>query len=236
MIALFLLFEQQTGPVMPLNAGEVDRFISVLRSTHDLAKALIHTPEITSDPFLKGEAPPLLVAQLYFLEIDALEKAANRTGPLQALASANDFPSLSATQATQQAMVARIFSATGARSTPSACTYLVGYEGPAERTEVWLSHYLESHVPLMTRLPGVREIEVYTRLDWCGFLPWRRVEYMQRNKVVFDDATALAAALNSPIRREMRACYESFPPFSGRTPHHAFATRTVIETPRFRLA
>jgi uncharacterized protein (TIGR02118 family) len=110
----------------------------------------------------------------------------------------------------------------------------VAYEGPAEKMEAWLAHYLDRHVPLMTRLPAVREVEVYTRLDWRTSLPWRQVDYMQRNKVVFDDADALTAALSSPIRREMRACYESFPPFSGATPHHAFATRTIVDTPEFR--
>ena len=43
----------------------------------------------------------------------------------------------------------------------------------------------------MARFPGIRQIEICTRIDWCGFLPWRRVDHMQRNKVVFDSAAAL---------------------------------------------
>jgi hypothetical protein len=54
----------------------------------------------------------------------------------------------------------------------------------------------------MARFPGIRQIEIYTRLDWLGALPWRRVDYMQRNKVVFDSPAALKAALNSPVRHE----------------------------------
>ena len=77
------------------------------------------------------------------------------------------------------------------------------------------------------RFPGIREIEVCTRVDWCGFLPWRRVDYMQRNKVVFDSPAALTAALNSPVREEMRADFKLFPPFSGENAHFPVATREI---------
>jgi len=107
------------------------------------------------------------------------------------------------------------------------CTYLVAYEGAAQDLNLWLSHYIAHHPPIMARFPGIREIEIYTRLDWCGFLPGRRVDYMQRNKVVFDDAAALTAALNSPVRHEMRADFKNFPPFTGRNSHYPMATLTI---------
>jgi uncharacterized protein (TIGR02118 family) len=107
------------------------------------------------------------------------------------------------------------------------CTYLVAYEGTAENVPLWLSHYIARHAPIMQRFPGIRELEICTRLDWCGFLPWRRVDYMQRNKVVFDDAAALTAALNSPVRHEMRADFRKFPPFTGGNSHYPMATLTV---------
>jgi hypothetical protein len=85
----------------------------------------------------------------------------------------------------------------------------------------------------MARFPGIRGIEICTRIDWCGFLPWHRVDHMQRNKVVFDSAEALTAALNSPVRHEMRADFHKFPPFQGGSLHHAMATETVAPaTPR----
>ena len=43
----------------------------------------------------------------------------------------------------------------------------------------------------MAEFPGIRELEVYTRLDWVSLLPWTRLNFMQRNKVVFDSADAL---------------------------------------------
>jgi uncharacterized protein (TIGR02118 family) len=110
------------------------------------------------------------------------------------------------------------------------CTYLVAYEGEAADTNVWLSYYIAHHPPIMARFPGIRAIEISTRLDWCGFLPYPRVEFLQRNKVVFDSAEALTAALNSPVRHEMRADFKNFPPFSGGNTHFPMLTRTV--TPR----
>lgn len=79
----------------------------------------------------------------------------------------------------------------------------------------------------MTRFPGIRRVEVCTRIDWCGALPWTRVDHMQRNKVVFDDAAALTAALNSPVRHEMRADFADFPPFTGPVSHFPMTTRVI---------
>ena len=67
------------------------------------------------------------------------------------------------------------------------CTYLVAYEGAAEDLTAWLTHYIADHPPIMARFPGIRQIEIYTCIDWCGGLPWPRVTHMQRNKVVFDN-------------------------------------------------
>jgi hypothetical protein len=53
---------------------------------------------------------------------------------------------------------------------------------------------------------------------------------MQRNKVAFDSPDALKAALNSPVRHEMRADFKSFPAFSGPNMHFAMATRLVGRT------
>jgi hypothetical protein len=79
----------------------------------------------------------------------------------------------------------------------------------------------------MARLPGIRELEIYTRLDWVSALPFGRVSFMQRNKVAFDSADALTQALNSAIRHELRACFRTFPPFTGPNTHHAMASRVL---------
>lgn len=233
MISFFLSFD---GPQTRIGEAELWRFANLLGSLPRLEKALLFTPERARDPYLDDGPPPLLAAQLYFAEIAALEAALGRDGALQALADPGAFPSLGGAQVSQQAMLASVFPVPDPTPRMPAgalpCTYLVAYEGAAQDPELWLAYYLEHHPPLMARLPGVREIEIYTRLDWGGALPFRRVRHLQRNKVVFDDRDALEAALNSPARRAMRADFAKFPPFDGKVTHYALATRRVSRLQR----
>jgi hypothetical protein len=94
----------------------------------------------------------------------------------------------------------------------------------------WNTHYLNHHPDIMQTFPGIQGIEIYTRLDWVGGLPGPRVDFMQRNKVVFADAKALSAALLSPVIHDMRADFHRFPPFSGGNVHHPMATHAARST------
>ena len=143
--------------------------------------------------------------------------------------------------ATQQAMLVRRYPVPDPDIPYAAgrqpCTYLVAYEGAAEDLTAWLTHYIADHPPIMARFPGIRQIEIYTCIDWCGGLPWPRVAHMQRNKVVFDNQAALTAALNSPVRHEMREAFHRFPPFTGPITHfpdgnhHRDAKRRITNMP-----
>jgi len=127
-------------------------------------------------------------------------------------------------------MLARAFPVPDGRGADSAepgCTYLVTYEGAAADQNAWVSHYIASHTAIMARFPGIREVEVCTRVDWCGLLPWPRADAMIRNKVVFDDADALTAALNSPVRHDMRADFQRFPKFAGTVTHYPMRTENL---------
>ncbi len=163
--------------------------------------------------------------QLYFAELSDLEAAGGHVATL----TSGEFPELANADVTQQAMTARAFPVP--EPSQPGCTYLVAYQGEAEDLNAWLGHYLDSHIPTMSRFPGLRELEIYTRLDWVSALPWRRVNFMQRNKVAFDSAEALTAALNSPVRHEMRADFAAFPPFTGPVTHFAMTTRVVHPSP-----
>jgi hypothetical protein len=232
MIAYFLTFRHKANPAARVETAEATCFADIVRATPKLKKALLFTPAHAHDPYLRDQHPPLFAAQLYFADIAALEAALALEGHLQALTSRRDFPALLESEVTQQAMMVRSFPVPEPqfRTAPGdlACTYLVSYEGTAEDLHLWLSHYIAQHAPIMKRFPGIRELEIYTRLDWCGGLKWRRVDYMQRNKVVFDDAASLTAALNSPVRHEMRLDFSKFPPFTGGNTHYPMATRTVL--------
>jgi hypothetical protein len=224
---LFLTFKSDSD----IAADEMAQLTGFLRTTPKLAKALLHTPTSTSDPYVKDRPSPSLVLQLYFAELANLEVSISRSGYLQALSSRNDFPRLAQAEASQQAMLVRPFSVPDpALRTPPGepyCTYLVSYEGEADDLNAWHSHYLQNHTRHMAMFPGIRELEVYTRLDWISAQPWRQLNFMQRNKVAFDSPAALTAALNSPVRHKMRADFRTFPAFSGPNTHFAMTTRHV---------
>ena len=198
---------------------------------------VVHVPVLLDpvDPFLAPDDPPGCVLQLYFEALADLEAATSGASPLLSLFDPAYLPMLSGCDWTQQVMVVRTFPVAAGQAqygkcvsvAQETCTYLVGYEGPADDLSAWLAHYLDSHAPSLTRLPGVRAVEVYTRIDSPSGLPVKRVNDMQRNKVVFDSVEALANSLTSSIRRELRADFSLFPQFRGAAPHYPMLSHTV---------
>jgi hypothetical protein len=215
-------FAQTGAGGTAVTEAELTWLAGTIAPVRGVTEALLFTPGSTHDPYLNDGQPPALAMQVYFDGIGSLEAALAADGPLMALTS------LSGAAFTQQAMLVRSFPVpepTFRGAEP--CTYLVAYEGMAEDLPLWLSHYLTHHAAIMARFPGIRQVEVCTRIDWCGVLPWRRVDHMQRNKVVFDDAEGLTAALNSPVRHEMRADFAKFPAFTGPVSHFPMTTRVI---------
>ena len=190
------------------NAGAASR---VLRELHLGERNLLHTPARARDPYLHDGAPPGLVVQLYFpalpeleAQLPVLEKA---LGP----------------GASCEAMLVRSFPVPLPGN--GRCTYLVAYAGPAEDADAWHAHYLAHHPAIMAELPGIRELEIYTPVQWVSAASgWRRVRSLQRNKVAFDSPQALEAALGSPVRAKMRADFTAFPPYSGNVTHYPMVT------------
>jgi hypothetical protein len=230
--AYFASLYDARQPDLRVSARELARVIEIVKTTPNLRRGLIFTPELTVGRYYPNDGPPPHLAfELYFDRIEHLEDALARDGHLQRLAVPETLPSLAAAEATQQAMIARPFPVPDStfRASPGAtpCSYLVHYPGKAEDLNVWIDYYLRHHPQIMARFPDIREIEVSTRLDWSGFLPWPRVDYMQRNKLVFDSGAALVKALESPVRAQMRADYHKFPPFSGDNVHYPFATLEI---------
>jgi uncharacterized protein (TIGR02118 family) len=178
----------------------------------ELPGALRYTPDRARDPYLDDGAAPQDVTQAYFDTLEALEDAARGLR-----------------EGTAEAMQVHRFDVPEPwkRRPQRWCTYLVAYEGPADDEAAWLSNYLEHHPPLMARLPGIRELEIYTPLEWRCPPQLRRVRHLQRNKVAFDSREALEAALASPVRMEMRADFARFPRYAGRVTHYAMTTERL---------
>ncbi len=199
-------------------APDIAKIEGLIGTIPGLGHALIHTPSTTSDPYLHDGAPPALAVQLYYPSLAALEAASHADSPVAAFGGTP----------TQQAMLVRRFPVPDPDFTgPGRTTYLVTYEGVAEDPFAWLGYYIAHHPPIMARFPGIRQIEIYTRLDWLDELPFPRVAHLQRNKVVFDSPAALTAALNSPVRHDMRADFHKFPPYTGGNTHFPMETREV---------
>ncbi len=215
----FCLFLIARGPTPSAVPATLDPLLAAIPG---LARALVHRPASAHDPYLHDGAPPSLALQLYFSEIAALEAAC--AGPLSALPSL-----LASATVTQQAMLVRPYQVPNpAALPPEHCTYLVAYDGPANDLPAWHAHYLAHHPAIMARFPATRTTEIYTALDTASALPFPRATCMQRNKVVFDSPETLTAALNSPIRHEMRADYAQLPPFTGAVTHFPMQTRQII--------
>lgn len=230
--AYFAFFENVDGSDLAVSDADVAAVADILRATPRLTSAHIYTPEVTEDMYNKTEQPPVLGLQLYFDELIDLEEALGPDGHLQKLAAPDVLTSIKGARATQQAMYVRSFPVdehelrTGEDDLP--CSYVVHYAGPAEDMNVWLHHYVSNHPPVMRTFPGIRQIEVLSRVDWHGFLPWERVNHMQRNRVMFDSPAALQTALQSPARIAMREDFKTFPPFEGGNSHYPMATRIIV--------
>jgi len=217
------------APEREARPPELSRLEAASRDTEGLRRFAIHVPEESDDcdPLSTTDtsARPRCVLQWYFDDLEPLEHALQAGGALHDVVEGASTTGLTFTQ---QAMAVRQF-ATPNPGDPSAraerCTYLVRYEGEAQDFNAWLSHYLAHHPPLMAQLPGIRELEIYTRLDYGSGLDVARATSMQRNKVVFDDAASLAAALASPVRASMKQDFNAFPPYSGATLH--FPMRSI---------
>jgi len=127
-------------------------------------------------------APRLATCTAALLGLEDRVKAAIAAdGHLQGLARPGAFPSLAGATATQQVMHARHFPIAGGGATKSpGCSFLVHYPGPAQDMNAWLSHYIASHPPIMRRFPGIRQIEILSRVDWIDAMPFARVEHAAR--------------------------------------------------------
>ncbi|MBP1849601.1 hypothetical protein [Rhizobium halophytocola] len=232
MFAYIVFYGNQNGTTLAAGPDDLAQLRDIIARTPGLSSGLIFTPETAEDLFNHDGASPPLGVQLHFETLDELETAVGPTGHLQALSSPGVLSGLKGAKVTQQAMVVRPYPVDDPmlRTSEGAlpCSYVVHYPGPAEDINAWLSHYIAGHPPIMRKFPAIRSIEILSRVDWCGGIDAERVAHIQRNRIVFDSAAALEAALQSPVRHEMRADFHTFPPFEGGNFHYPMATETVL--------
>lgn len=93
--------------------------------------------------------------------------------------------------------------------------YLVIYEGTPHDPDEWVRYYLEEHLPLVWRLPGIIGVEVHLGRDTD--------EVFMMTRLLFDDLAQLRAAITSPERLAARRDMDDqlLPRFAGRVRHQA---------------
>jgi hypothetical protein len=171
----------------------------------------------THDPYNKDEGPPLLIAVAEFDTIDALREGA--------FALEQGFAKLPhGTKATMTTMERRFYPvADQATPGPLAApfSYVVRYHRPADDEAAFIAHYVADHPRLEARFPRIRSIMCYFPLGYRASTRFPAADYMLGNEVVFDSIDDFNAAMQSPVRHEMRAHFHSFPKFSGPVTHFA---------------
>lgn len=230
--AFFISFENRPGEARCLPGTAPASIRRVLSSVGGLSRAFIFTPASASDQFADDGVPPPLALQLYFEDLQILEAAVTADGPLRALVGTGLLGEVGEAMVTQQAFYVRSYPVDDPVIRPEAsalpCSYVVHYPGPAADLNHWLGHYVTNHPPIMREFPDIRGIEILSRVDWCGGLPWPRADHMQRNRVLFDSPQALTRALHSPVRIKMSEDFATFPPFEGGNFHFPMATEEVL--------
>ncbi|CAE6784319.1 hypothetical protein R69927_04090 [Paraburkholderia domus] len=225
----YLLTFIHPDPRARIAADDLAAITSITTTIPALSRARLYTPESADDYYTNDGPSPIFAMQLDYESMFDLEAAIAANGHLQSLANAT-LVSLEGCRVEQQAMLRRPFPVADpvARVADGSlpCQFLVHYPGEALDLDEWLNYYLTHHPQIMFDFPGVREIEIFTRIDWLDAMPCTRVHYMQRNKLMFDSAAAITEAMHSPVRHAMREDFESFPSFKGSNIHHPMLART----------
>ena len=224
----FITALNERDPDARVSAAHQERLVEMFQATPELLKAEVYTPAGIATYHDDGPAP-LLALRLEFACIEALEAQVAEGGYLWRLAQSDDWLALQATEVTHQAMLTRTFLPLAkAADESSFCSYLVHYPGAAEDFNAWLAYYVAHHPHIMLDYPNVRQVCVFTRVDWCDSMPWTRVNYMQRNTLTFPSSQSLSEALTSPVRARMREDNARFPAFSGRARHYPMSTTILV--------
>jgi hypothetical protein len=183
-----------------------------------------HPAEGTDDPYNKDDGPPLLIAVAEFASAETLQAAAPRLD-----LSLAGLPL--ATRATFTPMERKFYPVAG-ETTPGPLrapfSYVVRYRRPAEDEAAFVAHYVADHPRLEGQFPRIRSVMCYFSLATPKSELCAPADYMLGNEVVFDSVQDFNAAMQSPVRHEMRAHFHTFPKFSGAVTHFAMMRERLV--------
>jgi len=177
----------------------------------------IHHPELHAgdDPCIENQQSPGSVLQCYFDNISYAEAAlAEKSFLYDWLSEAGGVD-----QFFCQIMSVRYYLTSKSPRDNTLTSYLVGYQSQDELSHYWVGEYLKTHPVLLTQLPAVVGVEVYTPVNFYSDYPFVE-RFIQRNKVVFNSVEELSASLNSPVRKLLREDYQRLPVMDLKSPHY----------------
>jgi hypothetical protein len=176
------------------------------------------------DPFNDDKDGPLLLAVPEFAT--AAQLAAARPAIEQALTA------LPAGVDVTVSALERKFYPVGEEASPAPLSapfsYVVRYHRPAEDEAAFIANYIATHPGTLAKLPHIRTVMCYFPI--AGFEPDRfpAANYMIGNEVVFDSVEHFNAAMQSPVRQELRAHFHAFPKFTGLNTHYPMDRVRVV--------
>jgi hypothetical protein len=230
-IAYFLVF---SGPA---EHGEAVRQwlkgapAALFKTAPGLETLDLYVPERSAkDPYLHDGPGPLAMLQAGFATQKQVE-AFLATPEFRATVVAPSPAPPDKVTALHDAMEQRFYPVAGeTRPGPlkAPVSYVVRYQRPAENETAFIAHYVAHHPQIQSRFPAIRSIMCYVPIEWRDPTPIAPASYMLGNEVVFDSVEALDAALNSPVRHELREDFKRFPKFAGRNTHYAMRRTRLV--------
>jgi uncharacterized protein (TIGR02118 family) len=106
-------------------------------------------------------------------------------------------------------------------------SYVVRYHRPAQDEAAFITNYVATHPPTLARLPGIRSVMCYFPQPIVA-QGLASADYMIGNEVAFDSVEDFNAAMQSPVRQELRRHFHEFPPFTGRNTHFPMWRTRVV--------
>ena len=179
----------------------------------DLSALDVYRPaqQAAHDPYNDDKHGPLLLAMPEFRSVEGLTAARPRIE-----ADLAHLPS--GITATVSGFERRLYPIAGKAAPMHApFSYVVRYHRPAEDEKAFVANYVATHPQTQADLPKIRSILCYFPVQMSGRLP--DADYMIGNEVVFDTIGDFNAAMQSPVRQELRKHFHEFPKFSGAVTH-----------------
>ncbi|HWK61920.1 MAG TPA: hypothetical protein VNT00_10900 [Eoetvoesiella sp.] len=201
-----------------------------LRRLDGLLRATLCISEPLADPLLNERTHAGACLALYFRTHHDLTQACANAAALNALFLSEPFRGCDPGELSHQVMQAHCFSTSDGTmgGIQGGFGYMVGYEGDPTDPAAWVADYMENHVSLMQRLPGIRHIEVFTRIE-PYVIPSMGLgqNWMLRNMACFATRREMAAALRSPARAALLAHRSGMAEHGGESEHISVSFQTM---------